>query len=480
MITHRFRSLRFRLIASVVAIEVVMLSLLVWNNLTLIRQAHADRLRDTAASMLQQIATTSGSYMVEVDYASLEEYLNNIATHPELDYLVVLDRDQHPIIRFGDAGGPPWPRADRHPAEVTDARYDVASDIEFAGRIMGRILMGFSLDYMEQAIGAARVRSVAIAATEIVLSILATVLIGLHLTRRLGALASAAQRVGAGDYQVAVPTGVMDEVGTTAQAFNRMVEEVSQRTRRLEQALARERVLMAERKEAENECRALLEGNRYLIHKSLAVQEEERRHLARELHDELGQCMTAIQADAELIQELAGYRDERVEASARAIVEVSSRMYDVVHSMMRRLRPTMLDDLGLVAALEEAIEDWQARHPDIHCVLTTSGELDQLAEPVNISLYRVVQEVLTNVARHAQARNVEIRLMRERGEDGADRVRLHARDDGRGMNPDRRVTGLGLMGMRERVEALRGTLVLDAAPGRGVAIDIIIPLQGET
>lgn len=573
-----WRSLRVRLIASVVLIEVIMLSLLVWNNMSLIRQAHTDRLRDTAASMLQQIATTSGSYMVEVDYASLEEYLRNIATHPELAYLAVLDRDRRPVIRLGAAPDGAWPAPDRHPSEVSDARYDTAADIVFGGRAMGQVRMGFSLAKMEQAIQAARVRSVAIAGTEIVLTILATVLIGIHLTRRLGQLAQAAQRVGAGDYEVAVPTGVPDEVGMTATAFNRMVAEVSQRTRRLQEALARERVIestaidgmitydadgrilsanpamqtlfgydeaalrgrraalllaprpqdddsdaalwtqvtgarrevegrrrdgsrfpmelyigcidvsgeplyaatlhdITERKRAETECRTLLEGNRFLIHKSLAVQEEERRHLARELHDELGQCMTAIQADAELIKEVAGQHDSRVAASADAIVRVSSRMYDVVHSMMRRLRPTVLDDLGLVAALEEAVKDWQARHPEVACTFVSGGTLDDLGEPVNISLYRIVQEGLTNAARHAAATRIGIHLdCRRPAGGGARRVTLTLRDDGRGMDVARPGRGLGLIGMRERVEALGGTLTLHSAPGEGTEIRVEIPL----
>ncbi|WJW75738.1 PAS domain S-box protein [Thiohalobacter sp. IOR34] len=568
------RSLRTRLIASVVLIEIVMLSLLVWNNMSLIRQAHADRLRDTAASMLQQIASTAGSYLVEVDYARLEEYLGNIAGHPELAYLAVLDGDQRPVVRFGELPVGGWPEADRHPAAVDDGRYDRVAEIRFAGRGMGQVRMGFSLARMEQAIQAARMRSVAIAGGEIVLTVLATVLLGLGLTHRLGQLAAAAQRVGAGDYGVTVPTGVKDEVGMTAAAFNRMVAEVSQRTCRLQEALARERVIeqtaidgmitydasgrilsvnpamealfgyrgqellgrnvallleaeagaalwnratgrrqelqgrrrdgsrfplelyigqvdvrgeplyaatlhdITERKRAENECRTLLQGNRFLIHKSLAVQEEERRHLARELHDELGQCTTAIQADAELIHERAQGGDGQVAASAAAIIGVSARMYDVVHSMMRRLRPTVLDDLGLVAALEEAVQDWRQRQPEIGLEFTSRGELGDLGEAVNISLYRIVQEGLTNIARHAGARRVGIRLSREL-EAGRSLVRLEIEDDGCGMEPQATGQGLGLIGMRERVEALHGSLELVSSPAAGTAIRVRIPLTEE-
>lgn len=570
MLVSPLRSLRVRLIVSVVVIEVVMLSLLVWSNLGVIQQAHADRLWDTATSMLEQIATTSGGYLVEVDYATLEEYLQNIAQHDELDYLVVLDRDQRPIVTLGQAPRPPWPDTETEPLEVSDGVLDVSGDIRIGGQLMGEVRLGFSLAQMEKAIDAARLRSIAIAITEITLTILATVFIGVHLTRRLGRLANAAHRVGSGDYSVSVDAEIRDEVGMTAMAFNRMVEEVSRRTRHLQEALARERVIEAtaidgmvtygaagtilsvnpameslfgyseqelvgqpvamlleavdaetwekptgsrieatgvrkdghcfplelyighvdingealyaatlhditERKRAERECMTLLEGNRFLIHKSLAVQEEERRNLARELHDELGQCMTAIQADAENIRDLSASSNTRIETSASAILSVSARIYDVVHSMMQRLRPSVLDDLGLVAALEEEISAWQARHPDIDFSFTNAGDLSALGEAINISIYRIVQESLTNISKHADAGRVSIRMAVQQ-QDGKPCVVLAIEDNGRGMDPALRSRGLGLIGMRERIQALHGSLDIQSSPGKGLRIDAVIPL----
>ena len=579
MLVSPLRSLRVRLIAGVVIIEIVMLSLLVWSNLGVIRQAHADRLENTAAGMLELIAATSGRYLVEVDYASLEEYLRNIAHQEELSYLMIFDRDKHPVVTLGKHPDAPWPALDHRPLEVSDGILDIAQNIRIGDQFMGRVRMGFSLAQMKRSIDSARVRSIAIAVTGITLTILATVFIGVHLTRRLGKLATAAQRVGAGDYDVAVPTEVADEVGMTAVAFNRMVADVSQRTRHLEESLARERVIeetsidgmityaasgdilsanpaiqqlfgyhqdellgkqasmllaaisdgkdagadyasgafwthtidtrievtgkrkdascfplelsigrvdingeplfaatlhdITERKLAEHECHTLLEGNRFLIHKSLAVQEEERRHLARELHDELGQCMTAIQADAEIIHELSRNRDEKISTSAGAIVSVSSRMYDVVHSMMQRLRPSVLDDLGLIAALEEETGAWQARFPHVDCSFSTNGELMELGERINITLYRIVQESLTNIAKHAGATRVALQLARQQ-----ESLTLSIEDNGCGMDTDNPGRGLGLIGMRERVEALSGSLSIQSSPGRGVIIHVRIPLNG--
>ncbi|MGB5718935.1 MAG: ATP-binding protein [Gammaproteobacteria bacterium] len=454
-----FYSLRFRLIAGVVAIEVVMLSLLVWSNITIIHTTHADRLQDTANSLIQQIADTSGSYMLAVDYASLQDYLNKVVNHKELSYVVVLDRDEKPVVSLGAVPGVQWPAVDEHPSEVDDAIYNIVRAIQVSGEPMGQVLAGFSLSWMESAINKARFRGIVIAVSEIFLTVLATVLIGLHLTRRLGALANAAELVGAGDYSVSVPTETADEVGTTAAAFNRMVAEVSSRTRLLEQEEEKSRQLLAE--------------NRRLVHASLEVQEEERKHLARELHDELGQCITAIQADAESIRDLSAGRDTRTEASAGAILDVSSRIYDVVHSMMTRLRPGILDDLGLVAALRDDIAAWMRRNPQTTCSINATGQLDNLGERTNITVYRIVQECLTNVAKHAGASNVTIDLTGE-----IDRLLLRIEDDGRGMSVDDQGGGLGLIGMRERVEALGGVF-RTGIDGTGFLIDISIPLPGQ-
>ena len=228
---------------------------------------------------------------------------------------------------------------------------------------------------------------------------------------------------------------------------------------------------ITERKQAEHECHTLLQGNRFLIHKSLVVQEEERRHLAQELHDELGQCMTAIQADAENIHELSKDGSPRIASSANAIVNVSTRMYAVVHSMMQRLRPSVLDNFGLVAAIEEELDSWKARYPDVDCRLEKHGDLQNLGEQINISLYRIVQESLTNIAKHAAASRVVLVLSRE-----DDMIRLNIQDNGRGMDVDKPGRGLGLIGMRERMEALHGSLSIASATGQGTAINVTVPL----
>jgi hypothetical protein len=240
---------------------------------------------------------------------------------------------------------------------------------------------------------------------------------------------------------------------------------------------------VAERKRAEEASRKLLEENRFLTRQSLAVQERERRHLARELHDELGQCITAIQADARIISERAPEGDSRLAASANAIQDVASRIYEVVHSMMQRLRPAMLDDLGLVDTLNEEIDAWCVRQPEIACELAIHGDLSALDEDTSITLYRVVQECLTNVAKHARAHKVGVTVDTGRCDvigsytsPAMACIRLVIEDDGIGFAATARGTGLGLIGMRERVESLEGRFAVRSTVGSGTAVTVVLPL----
>ncbi|MCG6936999.1 MAG: histidine kinase [Gammaproteobacteria bacterium] len=455
-----FHSLRFQLIASVVTIEIIMLSLLVWNNIAIIHSTHTDRLRDTANSMIQQIANTSGNYMVAVDYATLKDYLSNIISYKELAYIVITDRDDNSVIALGTKTPDLRPQIDTHPAQVNDGVFDISQQIQVAGQPMGRVLMGFSLALMDDAISKSRNRGVSIAFAEIVLTIIVTIIIGLGLTRRLGQLSIAAAGVEAGDYSVYVPTETNDEVGKTATAFNKMVSEVSRRTQQLLQE--------------EKRTQQLLSENRLLIHKSHEVQEEERKYLARELHDELGQCLTAIQADAESIKDSAPKDKTRIIASADAILNVSAHIYDVVHSMMRRLRPSVLDNLGLEEALKEEIDGWCKRNSALACCYKIKGDLASLQEHTRITIFRIVQECLTNIAKHAAATRVNINL-----DSDTDKLHLTISDNGKGMNKnlyDNHCNmGLGLIGMRERIQALNGHFSYDTSPGNGFRILIQIP-----
>ncbi|HVS27750.1 MAG TPA: PAS domain S-box protein [Burkholderiales bacterium] len=233
---------------------------------------------------------------------------------------------------------------------------------------------------------------------------------------------------------------------------------------------------ITEKKRAEQAAREL-EENRRLTQLIQSHVEEERRSLARELHDELGQYATAIKTIGASIANRLESAPE-VRASAQTIVEVAARIYDAMHGIISRLRPSALDNLGLTETLQDSVAAWQSRHPEINFKLQFSGKLDDLGETLNITFYRIVQECLTNAIRHAQAAQVEITTTREQA-NNQDSVCLSVRDDGRGAAAEIAPLGhFGLLGMRERVQALNGTFAVESAPNKGFCVTVTIPLPG--
>ncbi|HTS53292.1 MAG TPA: ATP-binding protein, partial [Burkholderiales bacterium] len=144
------------------------------------------------------------------------------------------------------------------------------------------------------------------------------------------------------------------------------------------------------------------------------------------------------------------------------------------HGIIRQLRPSALDNLGLREAVEDMVNTWRERHPDIACGLKLSGELADLGEAVNITAYRLIQECLTNVLRHADATRAEIELRREGGV-----IHVSVCDDGKGLGErsESESARFGLMGIRERVQALNGEFALESRPAQGLKVSASIPVR---
>ncbi len=199
--------------------------------------------------------------------------------------------------------------------------------------------------------------------------------------------------------------------------------------------------------------------------------EEERRRLAHELHDEVGQSLTAVKSIATSLVSRTRDSQPELAQAAQLIVDQSAQMYDAMHGMVRRLRPLLLDRLGLQAALQELVDTQQARHPQLQFRLSCSGDLARAGADVAIAAFRLVQESLTNVVRHAAATQVDIQV------DAAERLHIRVQDDGRNArDPAAADTEhYGLVGMRERTEALGGHFhwQQDAS---GVRVDAQLPL----
>lgn len=259
--------------------------------------------------------------------------------------------------------------------------------------------------------------------------------------RPLEHIVAALEGIERGRYAARLPPFALPELTALSRRFNMMAETL-------------------EHSRAENQA---------LTRRSLAIQEDERRHLARELHDEFGQSISAIKAVAVSLGQRHG---DEVRSAAATIEDAATRVYSAVTDLIRQLRPSRLDEFGLLPALEELVDNWNDRNADAFCSLVARGRFDSLGEAAEINLYRIVQESLTNAEKHSGARRVRIELDAE----AAAGLRLRIRDDGEGFDLERASRGLGLLGMRERVEGLGGVFTLETAPGEGVAISIEVPL----
>lgn len=285
----------------------------------------------------------------------------------------------------------------------------------------------------------------------ILFAVLANILVYISLGRGLAPIESILKGLDGierGDYQLRLPKFKFPEFSRISEKFNNMAE-VLQRSR---------------------------DENKVLTQKSLAIQEEERRRLAQELHDEFGQSITAIKAIAASIGQTKNHNAELLGRSAMTISTFSDRMYEVARRMMRQLRPAILDEFGLISALQDMIDDWNTRHEDMFCHFEFKGKFEALGEEINISIYRIIQESLTNIVKHAKASDVTVCLTRLDKEKNADLFRnygihLVIKDNGVGFEkPTHR--GLGLLGMRERTEALQGCFTLKSEINQGVEITV--------
>jgi two-component system sensor histidine kinase UhpB len=435
-------SLRVRLNLLISALFVTILVLGTVLVISNARRAVLQETESTARLALQLIEIAYADVGLDDTTARLQllrTRLGELAGARHLEVLVVADAGETALVtpRAGAAYAPRW-----------FARLVTPPPLELKRTLAGRgadvVVRANPGDEIAESWRDAWPLLVLVLAVSIVANGVFYVVVG-HWLKPVDRIVAALDGIEQGDYRSRLPNIELTELAAVAAQFNRMAETL-ERTR---------------------------EQNRYLAQQTIAIQEDERRAMAHELHDELGQSITAVKAVAASLAQ--NPMPTAVSHRAAAITEIANQMYAVVRGMLRRLRPVLLDEFGLVRALQNLVDGWNERHADVFCRLSVQGPLDDLGDSVDIALYRLLQECLTNVAKHAAATEVVVHL--ERISDA--RVRLRVTDNGKGFAPTAAPLGLGLLGMRERIEALRGSLVVDSAPGRGVAITVELPIAVE-
>ena len=271
-------------------------------------------------------------------------------------------------------------------------------------------------------------------------------------------LAQGLRGIALGDYATRLPRLEGREAGGLGEDFNGMAQSVQ------DGMLAREKARAAT---------VALAENRELMQVIQTRIEEVRRQIARELHDDLGQQVTAIKSLGFAISHRAQGQDLRIAESARMVVQCADAMYESVHQMVGQLRPLALDRFGLADAVQDLVEQARTQHPGVQIQLQIEGVLDAVVGELATAVYRIAQESLTNALRHAQAQQIALQLRVD-----PQQLVLEVRDDGRGLQQDWELTGhFGVIGMRERAESLGGTFTMQPVAGGGVHMRATLPLH---
>lgn len=305
-----------------------------------------------------------------------------------------------------------------------------------------------------------------------VFGIVAAYVLTLVLTRPILDLVAVVGLVQRGDLQHSARVWARDEIGQLAEAFNSMLESL--RISRAEVEASHQEVLRQNRELAQlsEELRQKEQIRAQLLEKVITAQEEERKRIARELHDETSQALTSLVVGLKVLEGL--HDPAQIKAQVAELRELATATLESVHGLALELRPSVLDDLGLVAAVQRHVAA-QAKKYNLDVDFHTAG-LDGMRLPpeTETAVYRIVQEALANVARHSRAASASVVLERRN-----DTLVAIVEDDGQGFDVDAllaREQSLGLHGMRERAFLVGGKLTIESSPGAGTTVFVQVPL----
>jgi signal transduction histidine kinase len=303
------------------------------------------------------------------------------------------------------------------------------------------------------------------------------IVLALSIGRRIAGpmtdLTGIVRAVGRGAHVAPLLTGI-NEADVVAHALCSTSEDLSRRTEELTQTVGALRHSEKRLQRLSDDLSRALDERTRLLNRMVSAQEDERQRVARELHDQLGQYFAAMLLGLDVVNKTWKH-DDGVDQRIAELKTITSDMSREVHQLSWELRPTALDDLGLEPAIANYLEKWSER---FNLDVDFAGNLHgvRLAPPIEITLYRVLQEAMTNVAKHADAIKISVVL-----EADIDEVRLIVEDDGTGFAQKHsgvsrvQTSGFGLLGMRERLALVGGSLVIETAPHRGTALFCRIP-----
>lgn len=418
------------------------------------RQALTDRLEEQSISITRDVAARATDLILVNDLYALHQLLEETQlNNPDVRYAFIVDKNGTILAHTFGEGFPAGLLAanhsigsEHHQTAVIQTEDGLVWDtaVPIFGGEAGTARVGLSEASVQATVESMTGQMLLTTVVVSAVGIAAAVFLTWVVTRPILALKESAQAVGQGDFSRRVDPWAGDEIGDLALAFNSMTADLAQ----------------AERERAERE-----KLRTQLLEKVIAAQEEERRRISRELHDETGQALTSLMVRMQTMKQQCPVPE--LQPQIEDLRQLVFQTLDDVHNLARELRPSILDDLGLEAALERYVREVNGRSP-LEVDLVMIGLEDQrLPPPVETAVYRIVQESLTNVIRHAEARHASVLLEQRNG-----RLRTIIEDDGKGFDLETAAHSerLGLYGLRERAELLDGKLTIETAPGQGTTI----------
>ncbi len=441
------------------------LGIAVWN---LLDDIVARLLEKRGVEIATHVAQGGSNYVLTDDSYNLYELASQtMAGSEDIRYILVFDINNRLLAHTFHGGVPKDLLA--FDAAATVPPYRVAAFASNEGPIhdvvvpidngaVGFVRLGMTEEYTRNLI-MLHIRDI-IAAIFVVCGVGAAIasVIARRITRPITALAQVAAAITQGDPTVRAAIADRGEVGKLAAAFNDMASSLINASKDKEVLL--------------EELRAKEQLRDTLIGKLITAQEDERKRISRELHDETSQALTSLMLTMRVLAE-----DATSDAQREALLtgrDVAADILRDVRQLAIELRPPVLDELGLVPAIKKYIEKFDDRQ-GLSIELSTAGAGRQIDDRIAVALYRIIQEGLNNVVKHSGAKNVRIDIVDDR-----ENISLTIADDGRGISADdlrkaQRESRLGLYGMRERVELLQGRLDIETSPKGGAALIITIP-----
>ena len=370
-----------------------------------------------------------------------------------------------------------------HLIKEEEIYYDIFAPIEVSGAQLGTVRLGYSYSAVEKEIATAQHQIILIGLVTIVIGGIFAYFLATFISRPINRITDAIEQVANGELKSPLMIKRNDEIGTLANSFNKMADDlgrhrkhlevlVEARTTELESANEQLQQEITERIRAEEELKQSQEQLRDLASHLQLIREEEGSRIAREIHDELGQALTALKMDAHWLGLRLSSHQQVLVDKIKSMSMIIDTTVQAVRRISSELRPGLLDDLGLTAAIEWQAHEFCSR-AGLQCSIRSEPEDIILDQSRSIALFRIFQEALTNIARHAHATRVEVIL-----KENTDTVEMEVRDNGEGITAEQLAASrsFGILGIRERVHSLGGELRISGAPDRGTTVHVSLPI----